>query len=388
MLPAPRAPTMTKSATHAASRTNPAADRWPEAGWRTILAVIAPFWLYVTAANLTVMALVHGRFDGPGLTAEVLQHVVLLPLLIVCYRAALAIGWPAGARVRAAALQLLLAVGFSFFTRFVLWATYSLVMADPFWMTPASMELVPELRAIGIAFLSFFLPYWAGLALLLGVLSFRRLRDVTLHAAQVERQYINARLETLRGQLNPHFLFNTLHSVWGLIEEQPATARTMLVRLSDLLRRSLRDGHGQIRLADELALARNYLEIQQLRFSDRLCFEIQQEQDLDAVLVPGFLVQPLAENAIVHGMADEADRVDIRISARRSGEALELEVANSSSRPVAGITEFGVGLRNTSERLATLYGERAALSFERPAGNGFIVRVRLPLLSGPAAEAA
>jgi len=362
---------------------------WPGFTWRTVFRITAAFWLYVTIANLVTVSLLMGAAELPSLAARLLQHAVMLPLLVLCYHTALRIGWPASRRARVVLLQFLLGIGFAATARFVLWATYATVMADPAWMTPATMELVPELRAIGVTFLNFFLPYWAGLALLVGVLSFRRLRDVTLRAAHIEGEYVKARLQALRGQLNPHFLFNTLHSVWGLIDERPATARTMLVRLSDLLRRSLRDGEdGQIPLADELALARSYLEIQQLRFSDRLTFGIEHEVGLDDALVPGFLIQPLAENAIKHGMADEADAVDVRIRARRDGELLEVEVANSASRPAGGVQEFGVGLRNTSERLATLYGDVAQLAFERPAGHGFVVRVRLPLRHSPARAAA
>ena len=166
--------------------------------------------------------------------------------------------------------------------------------------------------------------------------------------------------------------------------EQPAVARTMLVRLSDLLRRSLQQGpreesgQGRIELADEIELTRAYLEIQQMRFSDRLQFDIQVDNAMAHARVPVFILQPLAENAIKHGMGGESERVAVHIRARMHGGMLELEVANTASRPSQGVREFGVGLSNTSERLRTLYGERASLSFERPADNGFIVRVRLP----------
>lgn len=370
------------------------ADFWPSTSLLEIARIVVPFWLYVTVANIAIFALLSGGLEGGDLLARALQHALLLPLLVLCYRAALAIGWPAAGRWRAALLHLLLGVGFASVTRFVLWATQSLALWDPSWMTSERMDLIPELRAIGVNVLLFFLPYWAGLALLFGILSYRRLRDVTLRAAHLESEYVKAKLQVLHGQLNPHFLFNTLHSVHGLIDEHPATARNMLVRLGDLLRRSLQQGEpgnghgGRIELRDEIELTRAYLEIQQLRFSDRLDYRIEVDALLSAALVPVFLLQPLAENAIVHGMTALGEQVAVRIAARQLGELLELEVVNTATRPAHAVREFRIGLGNTTERLRTLYGERASISFERPEGNGFIVRVRLPLEMAPTAEAA
>ncbi len=386
-------------------------EGWNRTSWGEIARIVTPFWLYVAVANLALLALLTDHPEAASYYSRILQHAVLLPILIGCYRLALSLGWPATGRARAATLHILLALAFSFSTRFVLWATYALVMWDPFWMTPKSMELVPELRAVGIATLIFFMPYWAGLALVVGILAFRRIRDVTLRAAHIESEYVKARLQVLHGQLNPHFLFNTLHSVHGLIDEQPATARTMLVRLSDLLRRSLAHGglnepgaqspqdgprtgppepgaNGLILLSDEMELTRAYLDIQQLRFSDRLQHRIDIDNALTRALVPVFVLQPLAENAIKHGMGGAGEQVRVAIAACQREGMLELEVANTSNRPAQGVREFGVGLSNTSERLRTLYGELAAITFEHPAQDRFVVRVRLPLRFAATAQAA
>jgi LytS/YehU family sensor histidine kinase len=247
-------------------------------------------------------------------------------------------------------------------------------------MTSARMELFPELRLIGATLINQLLAYFAGLAVVLGLLTFRRLREVTLRAERAEREFIAARLQALRGQLNPHFLFNTLHSVCGLIDERPSTARTMLVRLSDLLRSSFRDDdQEQVALAEELATVVTYLEIQKLRFSDRLTFQIHVEPGIDTASVPRFVLQPLAENAIMHGMAGEEDHVDIRISARKANGALELSVVNSCAAPPRQVRELGVGLGNTAERLRTLYSDRATLHYQPDGASGFVVSVRLPI---------
>ena len=253
----------------AALRANP----WRDVPLRTIAVVAIPFWLYVALSNILYGLLVAKDMPSEEIGARLLQFAVLTALVIPCYKLALRVGWPSPPTARVMFAQAALAVLFAASARFILWATFSLVMWDPSWMTADRMELIPELRLIGASFVNQLLAYLAGLAVLLGVLTFRRLREVTLRAERAEREYLAARLQALRGQLNPHFLFNTLHSVCGLIDERPGTARTMLVRLGDLLRSSFRDeDQEQVPLAEELDTVRSYLEIQKLRFSDRLAF--------------------------------------------------------------------------------------------------------------------
>jgi sensor histidine kinase YesM len=361
---------------------------WRDVPLRAIVAIVAPFWLYYAFSSVIYGLLVYKQITAEDIGARLLQYAVLLPFLVFCYKLALRIGWTRPPSWQIIVAQLALALGFAVSGRFVLWATFSLMMWDPSWMTSQRMELIPELRMIGASLLDLLLAYLAGLALLIGLLTFRRLREVTLRAERAEREYVTARLQALRGQLNPHFLFNTLHSVCGLVDDRPATARTMLVRLGDLLRSTFRDeGQEEVPLAEELDLVRSYLEIQKLRFSDRLVFSVDVETGLEAAVVPRFLLQPLAENAIMHGMADEQDRVDIRISARKTDVGLELSVVNSSSAPATQASGTrskarvgsGVGLGNTAERLRALYSERATLHYQPNGASGFLVCVRLPI---------
>lgn len=346
---------------------------------RSIAAIAAPFWLYVACSNLAYGALITSKIIPEDVIARMLLFAVLTPLAIVCYKMALRVGWGRPPTWRQIAAQVALASGFAASARFIQWATFSLVMWDPSWMTSSRMELWPEVRLITASFVDQLMSYLAGFAVVLGVLTFRRLREVTLRAERAEREYVTARLQALRGQLNPHFLFNTLHSVCGLIDDRPGTARTMLVRLSDLLRSGFRDeSQEQVPLQDELELVRSYLEIQQLRFSDRLVFSIDIERGLETAVVPRFVLQPLAENAIMHGMADDRDRVEIRISAREAEGGLELAVVNSSSMPTRQVRGHGVGLGNTAERLRALYSERARLQCQQEGAASFVVRVHLP----------
>jgi hypothetical protein len=354
---------------------------WHHVPLRTIAAIAAPFWAYIALSNLAYGALLADKVLPSQVIARTMLFLVLTPMAIVCYKLALRVGWGSPPTARKVAAQAAIAFVFASSARFIQWAAYSLAMWDPSWMTSKRMELIPELKMIAAYFLDQLLSYFAGLAVVLGVLTYRRLRQVTLRAERAEREYVTARLQALRGQLNPHFLFNTLHSVCGLVDDRPGTARTMLVRLGDLLRSSFRDeGQEQVPLAEELGLVRSYLEIQKLRFSDRLIFNIDVEVGLETAAVPRFVLQPLAENAIMHGMADDRDRVDIRISARKAeGGGLELSVVNSSSVPARQIQRgHGVGLGNTAERLRALYAERATLHCQQDGPASFIVRVCLP----------
>ncbi|MEM6325843.1 MAG: histidine kinase [Bacteroidota bacterium] len=207
-----------------------------------------------------------------------------------------------------------------------------------------------------------------------------RLRAREADAAHLEAQLADARLAALRMQLNPHFLFNTLHAVSALVERDPAGVRTMIARLSALLRRVL-DGSDrhEVPLRDELALVRDYLAIQSVRLGDRLEIVTDiADETLDA-LVPALVLQPLAENAVQHGIAGVEGPGTLTISARRESARLVVEVRDTGPGPSdAPSSSSGVGLRNTRERLATLYGETAALTLERGPTGGAIARVMLP----------
>ncbi len=206
--------------------------------------------------------------------------------------------------------------------------------------------------------------------------------------ARLEAQLTEARLSALRMQLNPHFLFNTLNAVSALVERDPAGVRTMIARLSSLLRRVLHDdGATEVPLRDELAFLRDYLDVQRVRFQGGLDVEESVDPDVLDALVPPLLLQPLVENAVGHGVRRTEDGVGhVRLTARRQGDRLVLTVEDNGPGLATGdgaVGSGGVGLKNTRARLDALYGDAGTLTLRDGAGSGVVAEVALPYRTVP-----
>jgi hypothetical protein len=204
-----------------------------------------------------------------------------------------------------------------------------------------------------------------------GIDYYRKYHERTVHALELEKHLAEARLQALLRQLKPHFLFNTLNGIASLMHSDVDAADRMLVRLSELLRMTMsHPGQPLTRLADEIAFTEKYLEIERIRFRDRLTVAIDVEPlALDAD-VPSLILQPLVENAIRHGIEPHARPGRIEITARRTSAGLELAVLdNGGGMPAGGFTREGIGIANTRERLRELYGERHTFNMgSRPEG--------------------
>lgn len=212
----------------------------------------------------------------------------------------------------------------------------------------------------------------------------RRLREREVAASRLESQLVEARLNALRMQLQPHFLFNALNSVSMLVRQgDGATAVRMVARLSDLLRYILDDvGHAIVPLRTEIDFVSRYLEIEQLRFRDRLNVSINVEDAVADSPVPGLLLQPLVENAVRHGVAARAAAGMIRLDARESNGRLEITLVDDGPGLPPGFDErdgSGIGLGNTRARLEYTYGDSATLTIANAGDTGVIVQLRLPL---------
>jgi two-component system, LytTR family, sensor kinase len=216
---------------------------------------------------------------------------------------------------------------------------------------------------------------------LMAVTWYRRLRERDLAASRLEAQLSEAQLRALKMQLHPHFLFNTLHAISVLIRQNPAAAQRTVTLLGDLLRSTLATAGVQVvTLREELTFLRRYLEIEEIRFEDRLRVRFEIDPGVEECLVPNLILQPLVENAVRHAVEPSLAAGSVTVRGRADGEVLELSVLDDgpgieSSRSSGN----GIGLSTTRARLEGLYGEAGVLRLTPRDGGGLAVVVRIPL---------
>lgn len=204
-------------------------------------------------------------------------------------------------------------------------------------------------------------------------------------AAQLGEELSKARLAALLRQMEPHFLFNTLNSIAGLVrDDRKAAAVDMIVGLSEILRRASQDHKPQVTLADEVEYVQRYVDIQKVRFGERLGYRVDIPRALMDARVPSLLLQPLVENAIKHGIAERVAGGEIRVVAARRGETLSLSVYNDGPALAADweANSAGVGLANLRTRLRIMHSDGADLLVRNVAPGGVEVVVTLPLAEG------
>jgi len=191
-------------------------------------------------------------------------------------------------------------------------------------------------------------------------------------------QLASAHLQALQAQLQPHFLFNTLNTIAGLVHKSPDKADSVLTMLSDLLRFSLEtSGETQVPLQHEIEFTEKYLAIMRVRYGERVRYEFQIAQDALCACVPALLLQPLVENAVKYAIETSPDRGKIDIRARRDGNFLRLSVSDTGPRnPHAAPLKEGIGLFTTRARLHELYGEQSSLEIDNE--SGFTAKIKIP----------
>ena len=377
------------------------ATRASHRSFRPLLGVLTAFWIYVALSNLMYANSMQASLTVQNIhhvfapwDARIIQHLLLYPLFIVSMRGALRTGWQP--LWRALPLQLLCALGFAVLASPALvlgeyltgLTHHSNMMHDSMmkewgsWSGFVAHEVPIWLASIT----SFLVTYGFGLALVTGFAFYQRLRDSQLRSAALERALTQAHLAALRMQLSPHTLFNLLHTIRGQISWDPATAQAMVVQLGDLLRRLLSAGEREFsRLADELQFVTLYLELQQRRFADRLTIWVPLREDVARAWVPSLILQPLVENAVVHGLAGHEGPVTIRVEAYVSGERLVLRVLNTIA-PGKPSGLIGIGLANVRERLEVQFGAAATFSAGPADENLWLAEIHMPLLrDGPGA---
>jgi len=229
------------------------------------------------------------------------------------------------------------------------------------------------------AWLQSFTFYAAAVAGLLVIHAFRRLREEERRASRLQILNREAELRALRAQLRPHFLFNTLNSIYSLIPSRPEEAAEMVALLSDLLRETLEHSdQSTVPLENELQLVERYLSIESVRMGDRLQVEIDADPDTLQAEVPPFLLQPLVENAIRHGAAPSLDLVTVRVEARRNGDRITLRVIDDGCGPGQAAATVRADLSEDTEQT------NATNAWTPRAGHGLrITRSRLEVHHGP-----
>lgn len=361
----------------------------PKQLWRARVSpnimLLTAFWVYVALSNVlyassmqaSLAAMNVAHFYAPW-NERLLQHVFLYPLLLLCVSTALRVGW----QPLALALPVQLFLGLVF----CVLASPAMGLAEIVLVGRWHHAVLPMLfmsidRHSWIASAtSFFLTYGFGLALVTGFAFYQRLRDSELRTAALERALSAAQLSSLRMQLSPHTLFNLLHTIRGHITWDPAQAQAMVVQLGDLLRGLLTNGSREFTpLSEEMQFVRLYLGLQQKRFADRMSVVVPPKEELPRVWVPSLILQPLIENAVVHGLAGHEGPVAIRVEALAREETLLLRISNTMGSTLKS-PGTGIGLKNVRERLAIQFGARASLHAVVGLDHRWLAEIRMPLL--------
>jgi len=344
------------------------------------------FWLVYAAAWLPLAAIYALLIASRGMTAAdalggSLSSVIPAALLgVVVIRLTERIAASDSGRWRFLILHGVLALGYA-----AVWC--GAIIGSMYWGAPR--EIVNDFvrNAAGWQFVSGLMLYTLIAGITAALQSARRLREEQAAAVRSEALRVHAELQALRAQLNPHFLFNTLHTLIALVRRDPVKAEAALERFGDLLRYVLdvnRDVLDEVALADELAFVRSYLSLEELRLGERL--QVVEEIDPDTLdcLMPSFTLQPLVENAIRHGIAPQARGGTLRIAARLSGDQLIMEVADDGVGAAASAVDGaeGLGLRAVRQRIEARYGEASTFIVTTALGTGFAVRISMPAAAG------
>jgi two-component sensor histidine kinase len=357
---------------------------------RNLLLVVLTllFWTVTMMWELVAAAL--DPWPVPGtlraqLETHALLHMSLLPLLLLCYFVAIRIPRLLRHPLPAFLVQVLMAAGFASLPHVILFVCIYLITGDintPGTHYRSLLEAGYDLRGWLPETLLSFMVYFMGLFLILGVNTRLDLENERIRTSNLHALWLNARLDTLRGQLNPHFLFNSLHTISSLLLTDPRRADRLLADFSDVLRITLREGQREFStVREELDYARHYLSIEGTRFEDRLKIRFAVDDGSLGAQVPSLILQPLIENAIKHGISNCAGANAVHVAVHRGGDTLVMEVSNdfhAGDLPVAPEKKMGIGLNNVRERLLAIYGGNYTLSSLGLPGDRWSTRISFP----------
>lgn len=332
-------------------------------GWFSLQLAIG--WLPVLALYAATMSVMHGVPLARALVVSTRAIVGAALLGVVVLRFVGRTPWPRPVRPGFILLQVCAAIGFS-----VAWVVLSNIVES--LARGAIVLTAPPLVAPFLLL---------GIWLYVAVAGVSYAVQATARAAQAEAAAVRAQLAALRGQLNPHFLFNALHSVVHLIPVAPDLAAESVERLAGLLRTVLEENRDRVTLQEERAFVSRYVELEQVRFGERLVVHWNVPPEASALFVPAFALQTLVENAVRHGASSRVEPTRIMVSTQLDGPTLTLTVADDGAGADLSVNPDSsrTGLRRLRERLDALYGPRATLSCDSRPGHGFTARVIVPI---------
>jgi hypothetical protein len=348
---------------------------------------VAAFWTYTTLVRVLVRALWFksspmAEATSPAMFA--LVHVVFAPALFMAHSAAYQVGLPATHRFATAAKHLLILMFVALMAKFAYLIVNFVLMSESgdqdiaytlawFWAGPrialgASIELASL--------------YCMGVILAAGVVNWRRYNVEAIARAELALDVERSRSMALRRQLDPHSLYNTLNAIAGSVRSAPMTAIHMLSSLGELLRLTLRDDVTESSVADEFAIAVKYLTLYQLRYPDKLTIQVELEEHCREAAIPPLLLQPLVENAALHGVDAGCPSVKISLQAAEAvAGRIQITISNTCTPAtvlVAPAQSSGIGLRNTWERLQLSYGSDFSLEWLAGARDVASLRLEIP----------
>ena len=356
--------------------------RWGTSFWW----LVAAFWLFIALADALEMSLLQSARISVSLVAALMRFIpwlILTPVIIwTCSHYTLERGnWQ-----KTLWVYLLLCLG-----------SLALVGAFAWWSPPLAPGPAPgDTRAtlyLVLRRVTFQIPTFCGLVAIAHALRFyERSKERERRGLELQASLAQARLQALRMQMNPHFLFNTLNSIASLVQEDGKKAEEMITALSELLRLTLRGTDRQeVTVREELQFLERYLHIEKTRFGERLHIDRVIDPDTLPGLVPILILQPLVENAVKHGIETQIAPGRIRLEIRRLGDQLCFTVSDngrSQSAPASGELREGIGLGNTRSRLKELYGDRSQMKTGFGQGTGFTAQIHIPWHVAPPGDTA
>ena len=348
---------------------------------------VAAFWGYTVLTRVLVRALWYqampsANMSSPGMFT--LVHVIFAPALLVAHTVAYKIGFPDSHRMRATVghLLILLFVLFMAKVSFTALSAYVMVEVGAPGLEAAIHEwLMDPLSSLGSSIdLGSF--YCIALALAAGVINWRRYHLEAIARGELALDAERSRSMALRRQLDPHSLYNTLNAIAGSVRSAPLVAIAMLSSLGDLLRLTMRDDELESNLTDEFAIAAKYLALYQLRYPEKLFVSISRAEGCGTAAIPPLLLQPLVENAALHGVNAGCNVVEVRLEAvEASDNHIDIIISNTSgpdTELVPPEQSTGIGLRNTWERLRLSYGNDFSLKWVQGAVDTAILKLEIP----------